>query len=45
MYPEKYWSVEDCGWVDCPQQDDAVLAEVAVPQQREDEVTQEPVDA
>jgi hypothetical protein len=45
MYDGKYWSVEQCRWVDCPGSDDGVRAEVAVPQQREDEPVQEPVEA
>jgi len=45
MGRDKYWSVEDCCWVDCPERDDVAQAEVAVPQQRDDEVMQEPVEA
>jgi hypothetical protein len=41
---EKYWSVEDCCWVDCPGQE-AAQQELSVPQQREDEPVMEPVEA
>jgi hypothetical protein len=43
MSVQRYWSVEECCWVDCPVQPPAV--EAAVPQQRTDEPAQEPVDA
>jgi hypothetical protein len=39
-----YWSVEECRWVEWAGHD-AVAAELTVPQQREDEAAQEPVDA
>ena len=38
--PQEYWSVEECRWVPAP-----VAAPVDVPQQREGEPAQEPVDA
>jgi hypothetical protein len=44
MGPTRYWSVEECRWVDQPASED-LLVEIAVPQQREDEPAQEPVDA
>jgi hypothetical protein len=45
MYTGKYWSVEECRWVDCPEPDEGVLADGAVPQQRTDEPAQETVEA
>jgi hypothetical protein len=35
MYSGKYWSAEECRWVDCPEQ--PVSADLAVPAQRADE--------
>lgn len=45
MYDGKYWSVEECRWVDCPEQPVSAYGEV--PAQREDEAAaaEEPVEA
>ena len=32
----RYWSIEECGWVDSPRREEPPV-EVTVPQQREDE--------
>jgi hypothetical protein len=44
MGAEKYWSVEECCWVDCPGTP-AAEDQTVVPQQRVDEPVMEPVDA
>jgi hypothetical protein len=45
MTDQRYWSIEDCGWVKLPPRE-AIEAEAdAIPAQREDELVQEPVDA
>ena len=33
---DRYWSIEECGWVDSPPREEPPV-EVALPQQREDE--------
>jgi hypothetical protein len=44
MAATRYWSVEECRWVDPPAPDEAWAA-VEVPQQRLDEPAEEPVEA
>jgi hypothetical protein len=44
MAATRYWSVEDCCWVDQAAPDEN-WASVDVPQQRADEPAEEPVDA
>jgi hypothetical protein len=43
MSADTYWSVEDCCWVKCPQEQ--APGDVVVPAQRDDEPVQEPVEA
>ena len=44
MGATRYWSVEECCWVEWPGHDTAPV-EVTVPQQRDEEPAQEPVEA